>query len=141
MDAESDVIRVYANVIEDISRLLGGTPYETGGLIGSSDNDVIDSFCFIEGRESSTKEYIPNVELMQQNILKWDEQSIHFRGIIHSHLDNQHLSVKDIEMARKIININSLRRILLPVFVVKGQRLIWYEVGVDNVLCKDSKII
>ena len=64
MDAQSDLIKVSKSVIEDIINSLGKTPYETGGLIGSSDNDVIDSFCFIEGRDSSATEYIPNVELM-----------------------------------------------------------------------------
>lgn len=141
MDAQLDLIKVSKSVIEDIINSLGKTPYETGGLIGSSDNNVIDSFCFIEGRDSSATEYIPNVELMQQGIMMWDEKHIRFKGIIHSHLDYQHLSVKDIEMARKILSINSLSNILLPVFVVQGQRLIWYEVGADNMVRKDSIIL
>ena len=135
------MIRISADVSKEFSELLGNTGFESGGLIGSFDNDLIDTFFFDEGLEPSVKEYNPNVELLQRQISVWDKDLVRFRGIIHSHIDDQHLSAKDLSMARNILKLNSFQSILMPVFVIRSKKLVWYDVGMDYVKREEYEVI
>ncbi len=87
---------------------------EHGGIIGGSD-DIITAFEFDKGLCSENLGcYIPNVELLNCCIQKWQSKNIHFYGIIHNHLtEYTYLSNGDIEYIKKIMmfmppNINDL---------------------------------
>lgn len=133
------VIRISRKALEEIRKSLGSRYYETGGLLGSNNKDVIDTFFFDEGRVESTIEYFPYVELWQKQLAAWETTKITFRGIIHSHVSNDRLSDRDMNMAREIIKINSLQSILMPIYLINRQEIIWYEVGLNYVKNREYK--
>lgn len=87
---------------------------EHGGIIGGFD-DIITAFEFDKGLCSENMGcYIPNVELLNYCIQKWQSKDIHFYGIVHNHLtEYTYLSNDDIKYIEKIMvsmppNINKL---------------------------------
>ena len=135
------VIRISRKALEEIRKSLGSRDYETGGLCGSNNKDVIDTFFYDEGRVESTTEYYPYVELWQKQLAAWGTTKITFRGIIHSHVSNERLSDRDINMAREILKINSLQSILMPIYLINRQAIIWYEVGMNYVMNRECKAV
>lgn len=135
------MIKVSRKVIEKISRFLDSTQYESGGLIGSSNGEMIDVFYYDKGRRSDTNEYIPDVNKLQRELSNWDEAHIIFQGLIHSHTISDRLSPRDIHMAREILCLNKLSAILMPVYLLNEHKIFWYEVSNDNVLSIEQVII
>lgn len=135
------MIRIFKKTEQEIIRSLGSKHYESGGLLGSNNNDVIDTFFYDEGRGESRTDYYPYVELWQEKLAEWETSKIIFRGIIHSHVNDEKLSERDIEMAREIIRINSLQSILMPVFLINRAEIVWYDVGTDFVRKRESKVV
>ena len=132
---------VTTNIVNSIIHYLGRSENESGGLIGSSNGSTVDAFFFDPGIECSAKEYNPDIELLQKQIMIWDAENIEFKGIIHSHRDERFLSNKDVYMARKILNVNSLTSILMPVYFMNNKSIFWYSVGMDNVKSLSFEII
>ena len=128
-------------VIDEISRSLGLFDYESGGLIGSRNGDILDAFYYDEGRRSNDNEYAPSVDELQKQLNNWSKEHIEFKGIIHSHIISDRLSPQDIQMAYKIISMNTLSSILMPVFLLSEQRIIWYEVNKDSVICIEPPMV
>ncbi len=128
-------------VIDEISRSLGLFDYESGGLIGSRNGDILDVFYYDEGRRSNDNEYAPSVDELQKQLNNWSKEHIEFKGIIHSHIISDRLSPQDIQMAYKIISMNTLSSILMPVFLLSEQRIIWYEVNKDSVICIEPPMV
>ena len=124
---------ITAGTLNSIINSLGSTDIESGGLIGSSDGSAIDAFFYDAGIDCSAKEYNPDIESLQDQLLRWDEENIRFCGIIHSHADDRYLSNKDVSMARRILENNPLDSILMPVFLLKDKSIIWYEVEYNYV--------
>jgi hypothetical protein len=121
-------------MLTEIIQSLGSTYNESGGLIGSKEGQVIDAFCFDKGRAESITEYIPDVYILQRQLFTWYKEGIVFKGFIHSHASCGELSSKDIHMARKIMGTNQLTSILMPVFVINSNKIIWYEVNEESVV-------
>lgn len=114
---------------QDIINTIGNRFCESGGLLGSSKDGVIDSYYFDEGKINLTDKYVPKVETMNVVLEEWSERNIKFIGIIHSHLEDAAISSKDIIMARKILAINdSLESVLMPVYTLKDKKIRWYEI-------------
>jgi len=130
------------HTLDEIYKSLGSVDNESGGLIGSKSNEgILDSFYFDKGRRSSANEYVPNVDDLRQQLSYWDKEQIKFRGIIHSHTISDILSPKDIKMARKILDMNMLSSVLMPIYLIKEQKILWYVVSNDCVKCVDFKIV
>lgn len=123
------MIKVSRETIEKISRFLDSTQYESGGLIGSSNGEMIDVFYYDKGKRSNTYEYIPDVNKLQRQLLNWDEAHIIFQGIIHSHSISDRLSPRDIQMAREILNMNKLSKLYMPIYLLNARKFFWYEVS------------
>lgn len=134
-------IRVFHTIIEDITNTLGSTNCESGGLLGSSSESIIDAFYFDKGIKSSRNEYYPNIDLMQNQIRKWESAHISFKGIIHSHTSYVGLSEKDVFMSRRLLRLNSFDSILMPLYILEGHKLIWYEVSKSDIIVKDCDIL
>lgn len=134
-------VLVANRVFNEFIRFIGSSENESGGIIGSKNKNIIDVFYFDKGRRSDANEYVPNVDDLQQQIMLWDKTHINFRGIIHSHTVSDRLSPRDIQMARKILCINNLSEILMPIYLIREQRIIWYEVRNDSVLYVDCHMI
>ena len=128
-------------VIDEISRSLGLFDYESGGLIGSRNGDILDVFYYDEGRRSNDNEYAPSVDELQKQLNNWSKEHIEFKGIIHSHIISDRLSPQYIQMAYKIISMNTLSSILMPVFLISEQSIIWYEVNKDSVICIEPPMV
>lgn len=72
-------------------------PPETGGIIGINGNIVCECFHDFNSFEYNRAIYIPNVELLNAKIQKWQKINIHFAGIFHTHpIDQPELSIDDI---------------------------------------------
>jgi len=127
------MVKVSCELINRIMDLLGSTDYESGGLLGSSNGDVVDTLYFDIGRRCSYTDYFPNVSLWEEQLQKWSESQIQLVGIIHSHINSEKLSEKDVVMARRVVTANSLECIQMPVFVLNEKRIVWYEVSSDYV--------
>ncbi len=125
------MISVSRKAFDEIIISMSAVEIETGGLLGSSKCGLIDTFHFDEGRCCNTKEYNPDIDMLNGLLINWNLSQIAFMGIIHSHQNKEELSAKDIYMARKLLDYNSMKHVLMPVFVVKKRIINWYEVS-DN---------
>ena len=137
------MIKVDEYILDRMIGRIGGETNESGGLIGSSIDGVINEFCYDAGIDSNGDEYFPDVEMMQLKLKEWNEHGIQFMGIIHSHKSNESLSGKDIYMGQKILALNpSMKSILMPVLVLDDQRVCWYSIERDhNKVCEIETII
>ena len=135
------MFKISQKIINDIDFSFADSIFESGGLLGSRNNALIDVFYYDKGRRSDENEYVPDVDVLQQQLLMWDKTHIKFKGMIHSHTISDRLSPRDIQMARKILCINKLSEILMPIYLISEQRIIWYEVRNDSVLCVDCHMI
>ena len=125
--------KVTSGLVVELVQLINSKDFETGGLLGSTTSEVIDAYWFDEGLEHSTKEFRPNIQLWEQHLIHWDCDQIQFCGIIHSHISEKALSQRDIQMARKIMKMNDLKHMLMPIFILSTKDLIWFDVNKDYV--------
>jgi len=77
---------------------------EAGGIIGGN-NGIVTIFYFDKGIERNIPGYyIPNVDLFNLHLSKWQKRNIDFYGIIHSHKnDYENLSSSDKNYIRAIM--------------------------------------
>lgn len=127
------MLTISSKVLADIIQSLGSTNFETGGLIGSS-AEIIDTFHFDKGMSESVSEYIPNVDALKQQLSDWQKNGIAFKGFIHSHLMSGELSLKDIHMAYKVLRMNKMTSLLMPIYVMSTNEIIWNEIKHDGVV-------
>ena len=119
-------------LIDRIVDSLTSTDKESGGILGSSNGKIIDTFWFDEGTNCTAREYNPSIELWEQQLRIWNDNQIEFCGIIHSHFEQETISTKDIYMARRILDMNSMRSLFMPILYMRTRNIIWYEVGVNT---------
>lgn len=120
-------------VIIQIEERLSSYAYETGGILGVK-NGMIDIFIFDEGIPIEDKnEYIPNITILNETLKKWKKERIGFVGLVHSHISTTSLSFADISFARKILFVNELDWIFMPIYVLACQSLIWFMVTKQEV--------
>ena len=132
-------MQISQHVFDEIVITLGSSSNESGGLFGSkNDRDIIDIFYFDKGRRSNASEYVPEIDVLQQQLILWNMSHIKFKGIIHSHTISDKLSPKDIYMARKILIMNKISSIYMPIYQINNPKLIWYEVSDKDVVLIDS---
>jgi len=125
--------KVTTEVLDKIKSLMMSTVNESGGLLGTSNGKVIDLFWFDEGRRCNARTYNPDVKRWEERLLIWYDRKIEFCGIIHSHLNKQILSSRDVKMAREILKLNSINHVVMPVLVMKTGEVIWYLVSEERV--------
>ncbi|WP_034451181.1 hypothetical protein [Butyrivibrio sp. AE2032] len=138
-DSTNAILLVSQNIICDIYSSFSNSCYESGGLIGSKEDNVIDSFYYDKGKEERRHDYIPNVDELQHQLSIWNKEQIEFRGIIHSHLRCGELSQKDVNMARRVLELNNIPSILMPIYIINKQIIVWYEVLNDNIVLRVPK--
>lgn len=123
-------------------------PPETGGIIGSSDGEIIDSLIFDFGLSNGNGGvYIPNVNFINQNIIEWAESGIKFYGIFHTHiLQWSDLSNGDKTYITQILTTmpSGVNRLYFPL-VFPNRNLKCYvairEDNIVNIINDDIKII
>ena len=105
---------------------------ETGGILGSREGKL-QAFFYDEKGSCSKKCYIPDVECLNRQIKKWNEDGLEFAGIVHSHWDKKELSAQDIRYARQVVRVFG-RDIIMGVFVYNVGQLYLYKVSEEKVM-------
>ena len=101
---KDNTIQIKRGVLDEICLSLKQYKYETGGIMGMNKEGVISAFQFDKTLSCNPYEYRPNVDFLSQVINeKWTEQHIEFAGFVHSHLNNDTLSMQDVIYARDIL--------------------------------------
>ena len=103
---------------------------ESGGIIGGKDG-VVTEF-FFDGIGDSN-EYVPNIKKLNSVIQSWDDQSIDFLGVVHSHRCKPELSFADVEYARSIVTNNGISEIIMLVYVLELKNIYAYKVTKTNI--------
>ena len=104
-------------------------PPETGGIIGGV-GGIITSFLFDEGHSvNDHAAYIPDIELINSRIQRWQEEGISFYGMYHTHPDHQEtLSGDDVLYIKEIMRAmpDNVPFLYFPVVIPK-QKIIPYK--------------
>ena len=114
---KDNTIQIQKDVLNEIFLSIRKYNYEMGGIIGVNKRGAISAFQFDETLSSNPFEYRPNVDFLNQVINEeWAKQNIEFVGFVHSHLNNDDLSLQDIIYARDILKENCfLENILIGI--------------------------
>jgi len=91
-------MKMYADVYRQILLALPVVPPECGGIIGSSEEDVVTDFYFDAGQSCCEKAiYTPDILKLNRKIADWEKSGIHFQGLVHSHpIHQKNLSQADV---------------------------------------------
>ena len=125
-------MRILKTLMDTISNSISGLPPETGGILGSNDNEFIDEIVMDSPDPTNTRpcSYFPNVEFLNQNIKLWQDKGISFVGIFHTHF----CGVKTLSCGdRKYINAimcsmpRQINTLYFPVFVLPDRELVCYK--------------
>lgn len=130
-------MRIKKSVIDIINDSVTGLAQETGGILGSSDNILIDEIVMdiVDSENTRPCSYFPNVDFLNQNIQSWKKKGIAFKGIFHTHFVGvKTLSQGDREYIRAIMNAMplSVDSLYFPVFVLPNRVLIGYRAKKRN---------
>ena len=107
-------ITITEDVYQQIVKTIGSLKPEKGGMLGSRDGVVIDSFVFDKNANTGTAEYSPNTNFLNR-VLENEWADIDFRGFVHSHpFNGSVLSSADIEYAIRIMKATSLPELFMP---------------------------
>lgn len=109
-------------------------PPEAGGIIGSR-NDVVCFFQYDVGLPIyDHAEYTPNLSFLNQTILQWSKQNIHFSGLVHSHpFGQEELSNSDIEYIHAIMESmpQGFQSLFFPI-VIPHIKIIPFKAALEN---------
>lgn len=135
---KDNTLQIKRDVLDEIFLSIKKYNYETGGIIGVNESGVVSAFQFDETLSSNPFEYCPNVDFLNQVINeKWANEDIEFVGFVHSHLNNDKVSIQDIIYCRRILKKNSrLSSILIGIINLSEKNSIikWYIVCTNDVL-------
>lgn len=110
-------MKILSDVYERIIQC-APVPPEKGGIIGIKDGFVCSYFYDNNSPRRNRAIYIPNIDLLNDKIQEWEEKSIGFSGMFHSHPINQpELSVDDIEYIKVIFQAMpaSIKSLYFPI--------------------------
>lgn len=107
------------------------TSRETGGIIGAKKDKIVSCVIFDQARQPDQHPccYSPNVEFLNKCIEEWQNDSIQFLGVFHSHLGNTStLSEMDMQYIRKIVDSmpDPIKQLYFPVYVIPQKVLVVY---------------
>ena len=79
-------MKILNTAYEAIVSSIGQKPHETGGvLFGNTLKGIIQKFVFDKGAYTSSSSYDPNIDFINQEILKAKSEGMDFLGFAHSH--------------------------------------------------------
>lgn len=124
-------------IITKLNTLLSDISFETGGILGSENNDIITNIIIDEPDVTHTTlcRYEPNVEFLNKHIDNWSKKNIIFKGIFHTHFGgSKSLSSADKNYIYNIMkNMPShITYLYFPVFVLPQEELICYIAKKEN---------
>lgn len=104
-------------VYQEIKNTIGSFRAEQGGILGSSDGQLIDHFYWDKEANTGLTTYSPNVELINHTILpNWNQNQIKLIGFVHSHPKGfTKLSGGDLIYAKKLMEALGEQFLYLPI--------------------------
>lgn len=120
---------VFSYIVKnEILQTLGQFAFETGGILGSCEGEVIDCFCFDKGIMNTGNSYNPNVKYLNEILEEWNDNNIKFIGIIHSHMRRKTLSLADLYFAEKLMKSNLIEELIMSLFIIERHEIICYKI-------------
>ena len=125
-------MKISKNVLYKLNNLISDNPPETGGILGSKDNNIITDIIMDEIKKPSYKIccYEPNVDFLNHHIDKWLEKGISFKGVFHTHFVGiKTLSRADKKYISTIMNNmpEEIAYLYFPVFVLPDRKMVCYR--------------
>ena len=125
-----------AEAFQQILAALGTVRPEQGGALGMDENGVITHFFHDRTAFRTGGTYTPDNKQITRLIDIWEEENVHFCGMIHSHPGNMNYpSSPDVEYAKRILKAmpNTLKGVMhMPIVTVnlfqRTASLNWYIV-------------
>lgn len=141
-------MRILKSIIDMIDSLVSEQPPETGGILGSHDNEFIDELVMDEPNPHAIKNcsYTPNISFLNQNIELWQNNNINFKGIFHTHYFGvKTLSCGDRKYITEIMHKlpKCIEYLYFPIFVLPNRELICYKAIRENeaILVEEEPLI
>ena len=119
------------STLELLNKSIKDIRFECGGILGSSQNEIIDNVVFddIRHQKRIRCSYAPNVEFLNKCILQWQQENIRFWGMFHTHFAGvKTLSEADETYIRIIMNAmpEEIYCLYFPIYVLPERELVGY---------------
>lgn len=125
-------MKILNSIIKEINISVSDIPPETGGILGSSNGNVIDKLIMDHPSETPERpcSYSPNTNFLNHCINKWQENNISFMGIFHTHFVGvKTLSSGDRNYIYAIMAAmpDNIEYLYFPIFVLPDRILVCYK--------------
>ena len=136
-------MKIAQSVYQQIIATIGNTSPELGGILGSTDQEIITHYHFDEQGYSTEYSYTPNTHELNKVLADWSQKNIYFVGMVHSHKPDCKIpSCMDIEYAQRILKgLPETNKFYLPILVCDEEPLFFaYQISFtkDGVLKKEQ---
>lgn len=129
-------MKIKKEIYESIVNYPEEMPPEMGGIIGSTDHAVIDTFIGDPGRKGECGcSYTPNTPFLNRMIHQWIQDNILFCGIVHTHFfDVRTLSSGDKEYIYRILEAMpaDISELYFPLIVLPKREMVSYRAIIRN---------
>lgn len=125
-------MKIQKKVYQDLMQQLctGAARREVGGILGGSGGCVTTFFLDCNALSSHPCCYVPDVAKLNVVIQAWDQGSILFMGVFHTHYHADSLSTQDQRYAQVILGAAAraeIRTVYFPVISLeKGRMAVYY---------------
>lgn len=125
-------MKIQKKVYQDLMQQLctGTAAREVGGILGGSGGCVTTFFLDCNALSSHPCCYVPDVAKLNVVIQAWDQGSILFMGVFHTHYHADSLSTQDQRYAQVILGAAAraeIRTVYFPVISLeKGRMAVYY---------------
>lgn len=135
---ERAIMKIKKYVFDNLNRMISDEPPETGGILGSQDDDCITDVIMDKTKSNAAKicSYTPNVEFLNKSISKWADNGIYFMGVFHTHFVGvKSLSYADKKYIKRIMKSmpDGINCLYFPIFVLPEREMICYKAVRENV--------
>lgn len=122
---------ILKNTLELLNKCIKDIRFECGGILGSSQNRIIDNVILDNaGNQNGMRcSYAPNVDFLNDCILRWQQENICFWGVFHTHFAGvKTLSEADKKYIKVIMNAmpEEIEYLYFPIFVLPDRKLVGY---------------
>lgn len=139
-------MKIKKEVFEQISIIANREICETGGILGSSESEIVTDIVpdLHDKTQASRFEYHPNILFLNEEIKKWSQQNIEFLGMFHIHfIGSCNLSQADICYIESIMNSlkGEVEFLYFPIYVLPCNELYVYKAYFKKdeiIICKDE---
>ena len=125
-------MKINIEILDIIKNSTDNYPYEIGGILGSSNGEIIDKIVIdkLDAIPQRRCTYEPNVEYLNKNIDLWQENDVSFKGIFHTHFGGaKTFSSGDVKYINSIMEAMPphIEYLYFPIFVLPDCNLVCYR--------------